>query len=168
VRLQVFDIFQHKGARALGGDDARHVEKQRALRGIGKAMRAPQGVFLGYAGNAERLTGKTGQQDIVIRHVLCIHRGDVAGNRLPVGKVGVIGFLRVAIPFAGKDTTPAFQLEGLADAADAGKKINEGEIGRLDVLRAKREQHLLKRRNHVRLWLGFARQPAPHRGGLNT
>lgn len=75
------------------------------------------------------MAGKACQQDIVIGNVRCGYLRDVSIDLVPAGEIVGIGSLRVTIPFAGEHATPAQALEGQADAANAGKKVDEGEGG---------------------------------------
>ena len=101
VRDEVLDVLQQKGARAFRFDDARHVEEQRALRFAGETVRFAQRIFLGHSGNRKWLAGKSSQQHVVVGYVGGINLGDVSGNGMPVAEIFGIGFLRVAVPFAG-------------------------------------------------------------------
>ena len=61
VREQVFHVFQQEGARAFGGNDARHVKEQGPLCSAFKAVRSAEGIFFADASDAEWLAGKSGQ-----------------------------------------------------------------------------------------------------------
>lgn len=129
VRDQVLDVLQQERLRFLLGDDARHVVEQRALRGAFEAVRTAERVLLRYAGDAERLAGKAGEQHVVVGHVGDIHLRDVADQSMPglVREIRQISFLRERVPLAGENATSALLLEAVPDAADAGEQIDEGE-----------------------------------------
>ena len=123
VRDEVFDVFQQKGARAFCFDNARHVEEQRALCFAGETVRLAQRIFLRYSGYREGLAGKSCQQYVVVGNVGGLHLGDVPGDGVPVAKVFGVGFLRVAVPFAGVYAAPADLLKCLAQSADAREQV---------------------------------------------
>ena len=54
---------------------------------------------------------------------------DVAIDGVAVPDILGVGFLRIAVPFAGEDTAPANGFERAADAADSGKQVDEIEGG---------------------------------------
>ncbi len=80
MRNEIFHVLQQEGTRALGGNDARHIEKQRPLGFTGEAVRFAQRILLRYSGNRERLAGKSSQQYIVIRDLSRFNLCDVAVN----------------------------------------------------------------------------------------
>lgn len=125
VRDEVLDVLQQEGARALCLDDARHVEEQRALCFAGEAVLLAQRIFLRHAGNRKGLAGKPGQQHVVVGNVGSIYLGDVSGDGMPVAEIFGVGFLRVAVPFAGVHAAPADLLERIAQPADAREQIDE-------------------------------------------
>ena len=121
VRHQVLDVLQQEGARLFGFDDAADVEEERALRFVGEAVRAAEGVLFGDAGNRERLAGEAGEQQVVIGNVGGVDLRDVAVDGVSIRKILGVGFLRVRVPFAGEDATPSNILEGGSDPANPGK-----------------------------------------------
>ena len=127
MRLQVLYIFQQEGARALGRDDARHVEEQRPLGFTGEAVCFAKRIFLRDAGNRKRLTGKTGQLYVVVRNLGSVNLGNVAVDQMPVPEIVGIGFLCIAVPLAGEHATPLYLLERLAEAAYAREQVDEIE-----------------------------------------
>lgn len=90
---------------------------------------------------------------------------DVAIDGVAVAEILGVGFLRVAIPFAGEDTAPAYGLEGAADAADTGKQVDEAERGLTHKRRIER-QKLLEGVDNVGGWHGLTGFPAPDGAGV--
>ena len=78
VRDQILDVLEEKRARPFSSYDSRDIEEQRSLGFAQESVRASQGILLRDAGNAERLAGETGEQDVVVRHLGNVDRGDVA------------------------------------------------------------------------------------------
>jgi hypothetical protein len=142
VRHQVLDIFEQEGARLIFFDDAADVEEQRALRFVGKAVGTAEGVLFGDAGNREGLAREAGEQQVVGGDVLCVDFGDIAVDAVAAEVVFGIGLLRLAVPFAGEHTLPAEFLEGHADAANAGKQVDECEGGVVFKRQFQRQQAL--------------------------
>ena len=58
-----------------------------------------QRLLLAYSSNAERLTGKSGHQHIMIRNRRSIDLADITRDGPVVGEVRKIGLLRVLVPF---------------------------------------------------------------------
>src|SRR5665213_1972404 len=105
VREQVLDIFEKERAGPLAGEDSGDIEEKRALRLAFEAMRPAKCILLGYAGEAERLAGKPGQQNVVVRNLAGRDFGDIARYRvLVIGKVRAVRPVAVGVPFAGEDT----------------------------------------------------------------
>src|SRR5581483_6003589 len=126
VVLQIPDVFEQEGARPFARDDPGDVEKQRALRGMLKAMRPAERVVLRDPGDAESLTGEPGGQDGVMRYFVRPDPRDVPGRA--VTEVGFVSVRRILVPLTGKYATPADTFKRAAKTADAGEQINEGEL----------------------------------------
>ncbi len=61
---------------------------------------------------------------------------------MAVAKIFGIGFLGIAVPFAGEYATPPDVLERLADAADPREQVNEIEPAFFVAFRSEREKLL--------------------------
>ncbi|CAM2160959.1 hypothetical protein PT2222_90176 [Paraburkholderia tropica] len=134
VRQQVLDVLQQKGGRPLFGDDARHVEKERALRGALETVRTAERVLLRDARDRKRLARKAREQHVVVGHVGGLERGDIADEGVAFG-IGLavvleIGLLRERIPLARHHAAAAVRLEAHADPADAREQIDETKARR--------------------------------------
>jgi hypothetical protein len=105
---QVFYIFQQEGVRPTMRDYAGDFEEQRTLGFTREAVWTTQRIFLRNACNRKRLTGKTSKKHIMIGNSVARHCANVTGNFVfIVWKVGFVGLLTVAIPFACKNAFAA-------------------------------------------------------------
>ena len=97
--LEVLDVLQHKGGRLVEADDAGEVEEEVALLLVLETMLAAEAELLGHAGDAERLAGKAGAEDVELRDVGDGYVVDVAVRCLSeVGGVGDLRMLVTAVP----------------------------------------------------------------------
>ena len=103
--------------------------------------------------------------------LLEIPAADVRSDQLfAVGIVAMVlhvGFLGITVPFAGKDTPPPHGLKGLPDTADAGKQVDESEIGRLAVKRQFLRQQLPQCMHDIGGRQAVTGLPAPDRADIN-
>ncbi len=143
MALEVLHILQHEKRRFFGGEDARHIKKQRALGFTFKTVRATQRILLTDAGQRKGLTGKAGQQhlmvgnrliDMLINRLLIRQTGrlgnqpDITVELMPGGIAVVIGFIgahRFFIPLAGEYALATNLLKAAANSPDAGKQIDK-------------------------------------------
>src|SRR5688572_8180155 len=87
-----------------------------------------QGIFLADTRNAEWLTRKASQQNIMLRDTRRFNLSNVTGNGMTVREVFPVGLLRVAIPFTCVDTLSSMRLKSQAHASNSGKQVYEGEV----------------------------------------
>src|SRR3989344_3545548 len=92
-------------------------------------MRLAKRIFLADASNRERLAGEPCQQNIMVGNVLSNNLCDVARNQVSVAEIVGIGFLGIAIPFAGEDTLPTYTFKSSSDATNPRKQINKRKTG---------------------------------------
>jgi hypothetical protein len=80
---------------------------------------------LGDSSEREGLAGEACGEDVVLRNSRDAEFADIGmwGGTVP----GLVGFLGVFVPFAGEEALAAELFEGTAEAADAGKEVDEGE-----------------------------------------
>ena len=123
VAAEILHVFQHERGRLVNIDNVRQREEQVALFLVLETVLFAEAQFLGNARDAERLAGKTGTKNVVLRDLINRHRMDVAVRFL--AKISRVGFLRFLIPIRGENafTTGFFKRE--AETADAAKQINE-------------------------------------------
>lgn len=158
VRDEILDVLQQESARTFCLDDARHVEEQRALCFAGEAVFLAQRIFFRHSSNRKGLAGKPSQQHVVVGNVGGIYLGDVSGDGMSVAEIFGVGFLRVAVPFAGVYAAPADLLERIAQPADAREQIDE--IKRACGAFFPERQELLQSVRKVGGRLGLPRFPA--------
>lgn len=65
----------------------------------------------------------------MLGYVFGAHLCDVACNGVLVWVVFSVGDLSVGVPFAGEDALPTLVFKSPANAANASKQVNEGEVG---------------------------------------
>ena len=95
VALEVLHVLQHERIRLVILDDVRQREKQVALFKVFKSVFFAEAQFLGNTRDAERLAGKSGAKDVVIRDF--IQNGmNIAVRSFAV--IGGVGFLCLFIP----------------------------------------------------------------------
>ena len=128
MAFEVLDVFQQKRCRAVVQQNTQHIEEQRPLRFVQKAMSAAKRILLGDPCNGERLAGESCYQNIMFRNIGLVHSTDVTSDRPIIGVIGVVGCLRKAIPFRGKYTSAASLLHSPSEATNTGEQIDEGEI----------------------------------------
>ena len=133
MALQIFHVLQQKGRRAMMSYDLRQIVEQRSLCIAQEAVRSTECVLLADARDGKRLTGETGQQNIMCRNLLrgvgigshVLSEDMIAVSRLR--EIGAVGLAAEAIPLGCKHASPANCLEGTAQAPDPGEQIDEAE-----------------------------------------
>src|SRR5665213_874072 len=131
VRQQVLDVLKQESPRAFRRNDPRDIEEQRALGRALEAMGASERILLRHSRKTERLTRKTADQNVVIRHGRGLDFRDIAGNLVIVGReISAIGLPRVIVPLAREDAPAAHGLGAEAHASDTGEEIDKSETGR--------------------------------------
>ena len=125
IRLLTF--LPRRRARGLfAAMISRHIEEQRPLGFAFEAVWASQRIFLGHAGDAERLTGEAGKQNVMVGNVGDINLRDIARKRVGVvWKVGLVGLPAVVIPFAREDTPASGCFEPKPHPSDTGEQVDE-------------------------------------------
>ena len=103
----------------------------------------------------------------MVGHFVFVYFCYVARNGMAIRKVGRVGLLRVAIPLACKDASPAHVFEGRADTADAREQIDESEFSVLWLASQKREHQLLQCWDNVLGRYTLTRFPTAERTGIN-
>jgi hypothetical protein len=84
-----------------------------------------EALALGDSGDGEGLAGEAGGEDVVSGNGGDAEIADIGMRGFTVP--GLVGFLRVFVPFAGEEALAAKIFEGAAEAADAGEEVDEGE-----------------------------------------
>ena len=169
VRQQILHVLQQERGGALGRDDPRDVEKERALRRAFETVRPAQRVFLADAGDRKRLAREAAEQHVVARHVFGRERDDVADQRVlaAAGIILAIGLGRKVVPLAREHAIAAVRLEAHANPADAGEQIDEAKLrvaaAPLRLARARLLQQIAQGRLQHRRARRFAFFPAAHR-----
>ena len=123
MAAEVLHVFQHERGGLVDIDDVRQREEKIALFLVLKAVLFAEAQFLGHARDAERLAGKTGAQNVVLRDLVNGHGMNVAVGLL--AKIGRVGFPRLFIPVGGEDTFAAGFFKRKTKTADAAEQINE-------------------------------------------
>jgi hypothetical protein len=91
-----------------------------------------EALALGDSGDREGLAREAGGEDIVFGNGGDAEFADIGMRCFTVP--GMVGFLRVFVPFAGEEALAAELFEGTAEATDAGEEVDEGEGQSLSLL----------------------------------
>ena len=84
--------------------DARHIKEQRALRLVSKPVGAAKRVLLGNSGNRKRLTGKPGEEHVMLRDIFGFELRNIPGNLMSVmGIIRLVSLDRKLVPLGGED-----------------------------------------------------------------
>ena len=159
---EVLHVLQQERGGTFGGDDARHVEEQGALRFVTEPGLPAKAAFFRDAGEAERLAREAGEHHVTVRDVVGVHLRDVAGHGLGEPIVGAIGARGELVPLAGEHGMSAGRSETATDAADSGEQVDGVEVGAGFVRGA--VVQFLQCGNVDGLALNLARLPALHGG----
>ena len=125
MRFQVLDIFEQQHRRTFRFHDGGQIEKKIALRHAIETMRHAEALAPGYARDRERLTGEASGKNIVMRYPRHVDSADIAVRSIAIP--GLVGFLGIFIPLAGKSARSAQLLKRAAKAADSGEQIDKAE-----------------------------------------
>ena len=127
--LQILHVLQQERFWSLIPDDPRQFKEEIALFPFGKTVRLAERVLLGHTGNAERLAGKSGAENIVVGDIGGDNSVDVSDGRL--AEVHGVCFLGEFIPIARKHALAARALKCDAKAPDTAEKVDKPKANRL-------------------------------------
>ena len=114
VSRELADVFDHDRLRALCFDDPGRLEEESS-----PGVRHPPPV----ADDAERLTRQTGEQHVVVGHLVGVDVGDVADRSMT--KVRLVDVSRCLVDVGGEDARHTNPGRGNVETADPAKQVSE-------------------------------------------